>query len=30
MNAAEAENEVTRIMSQVDKSRSGVIDYSGK
>jgi hypothetical protein len=29
MNAAEAEEEVNRIMLQVDKNSSGVIDYSG-
>ncbi len=30
MNAGEAEEEVNRIMSQVDKNNSGAIDYSGK
>ena len=30
MNAAEAEDEVNRIMTQVDKNNSGAIDYSGK
>lgn len=29
MNAAEAEEEVTRIFEVVDKNASGVIDYSG-
>lgn len=28
MNAAEAEEEVNKIMSQVDKNNSGAIDYS--
>lgn len=30
MNAGEAEEEVNRIMGQVDKNNSGAIDYSGK
>ena len=30
MNAAEAEEEVNRIMAEVDKNNSGAIDYSGK
>jgi Ca2+-binding EF-hand superfamily protein len=30
MNEAEAEEEVNRIMSEVDKNNSGAIDYSGK
>lgn len=30
MNAAEAEDEVNRIMAEVDKNNSGAIDYSGK
>ena len=30
MGAAEAEEEVTKIMTQVDKNGSGEIDYSGK
>lgn len=29
MNDAEAEEEVNRIMAQVDKNNSGAIDYSG-
>ena len=29
LGAAEAEEEVTKIMQQVDKNNSGAIDYSG-
>ena len=30
MNPAEAEEEVNKMMAQVDKNNSGAIDYSGK